>query len=142
MLRLVRLTIWGHALGYLLMAASTAVADAPTYFGRVSPWSFVIPLAAVAVIQILHVDLKLAARLPTGVVVVLGLIPAAAAATSWLLVLLAFRGVPLALLSADTLSGRAVAAALLLYYLVLIVAFVVLGMRANRAPKTLPHPQT
>jgi len=102
----------------------------------------VIPLAAVAVIQILHVDLKLAARLPTGVVVGLGLIPAAAAATSWLLVLLAFRGVPLAFLSADTLSGRAVAAALLIYYLVLIVAFVVLGMRAHRAPKTLPHPQT
>jgi hypothetical protein len=139
MLGFVRLAIRGHALGYLLMAASIAAQDAPGYFTRVTPWGFIIPVALVVGIHLLRVDHWVAARLRPMLAAALALIPIGAAFASWLLVLLAFRGVSPSLLSPDAKSLRMTAWVLLVYYGLFGLAALVASVKVSRAMQKGPE---
>lgn len=48
---LIRVAVWGQAIGFLVMASFLAIEDAPEFFKRVSPWNIIVPIIAVVVIQ-------------------------------------------------------------------------------------------
>src|SRR3990170_3202686 len=62
-LTIVRVAFWGQVAGYLVSAAFLAYEDAPDFFARVGPLTFLVPLIVVAGLQVLRLDRFLATYL-------------------------------------------------------------------------------
>src|SRR3972149_2432587 len=62
-LTIVRVAFWGQVVGYLAKAAFLAYEDAPDVFARVSPLTFLLPLATMAGLHGLRLDRFLATNL-------------------------------------------------------------------------------
>ena len=63
---LVRIAVWGQAIGFLWHVVALAIEDSPDFFARANPSTFLWPIAVVAAMYLLRLDMFLAKRVPGG----------------------------------------------------------------------------
>ena len=64
---LVRVVVWGQAIGFLWQVLALAIEDSPDFFARVNPSTFLWPILALAAMYLLRVDMFLAKGVSVGV---------------------------------------------------------------------------
>lgn len=57
---LVRVAVWGQAIGFLWQVLAMAIEDSPDFFARANPSTFLWPIAVVAAMYLLRLDMFLA----------------------------------------------------------------------------------
>lgn len=64
---LVRVAVWGQAIGFLWQVLAMAIEDSPAFFARANPSTFLWPIAVVAAMYLLRLDMFLAKGVSVGV---------------------------------------------------------------------------
>ena len=67
---LVRVVVWGQAIGFLWQVLALSIEDSPDFFVRTNPGMFLWPILAVAAMYLLRLDRFLATRVPGGMLAV------------------------------------------------------------------------
>lgn len=63
---LVRVAVWGQAIGFLWQVLALAIEDSPDFFVRTNPSMFLWPIAVVAAMYLLRLDMFLAKGVSVG----------------------------------------------------------------------------
>ena len=64
---LVRVAVWGQAIGFLWQVLAMAIEDSPDFFARANPSTFIWPIAVVVAMYLLRLDMFLAKGVSVGV---------------------------------------------------------------------------
>ena len=67
---LVRVVVWGQAIGFLWQVLALAIEDSPDFFNRANPSTFLWPIVVVVAMYLLRLDRFLATRVPGGMLAV------------------------------------------------------------------------
>lgn len=105
--RMIRVAVWGQAIGFVVSTVILALEDAPDYFGRVSATNVIWPVALVLAMHTLRLDKIAAQHLSTALLVLLILLPSLVSALGTLAGAVFFARIP-PLLSTEEDAASAV----------------------------------
>jgi hypothetical protein len=132
---LIRVAVWGQAFGYLLLGLLVAMADAPDYFARIAPTSFLWPILVIAAMHLLRLDRRLAQSLSTPLLAFFVMLPSMASVAMVIAGASFFGSLPAVLASGEDKAASStlvVSSAYFVFALIANVDLIVASFRAKR----------